>query len=344
MLEAEIRKNLKEFLLEISLAAGEGCLGILGASGCGKSVTLKTIAGILTPDEGKIRLNGRTLYDSAKGINETPQKRRVGYLFQDYALFPNMTVRENIGASPFAKAGRVRELMKRFCLAGLENRYPDKLSGGQKQRVALARVLASEPEALLLDEPFSAMDAHLKERLRLELRDVLTEFGGAAVLVTHDRDEAYELSRELVLLSNGRVAAGGATRDIFESPGSIEAARLTGCKNISPVRRIGAHRVYAIDWGLELTTASEVTGEITAVGIRAHDFCPLPEQGIPGPELINRIPVGRATAVELPFEWYITLENGLWWKTGKAMGSHGAGSVIPKELYVAPEAVLVLKP
>ena len=171
-LGVEIKKKLKEFDLDISFSAGKGCLGILGPSGCGKSMTLKSIAGIVTPDSGRIALQyakgeaagGRVLYDSALKINEKPQMRRVGYLFQNYALFPNMSVEENIAVGLKGmekKKAKVGEMIERFRLTGLEKRYPGQLSGGQQQRVALARILAYEPEALLLDEPFSAMDTYL---------------------------------------------------------------------------------------------------------------------------------------------------------------------------------------
>ena len=219
-LGVEIKKKLKEFDLDISFSAGKGCLGILGPSGCGKSMTLKSIAGIVTPDSGRIALQyakgeaagGRVLYDSALKINEKPQMRRVGYLFQNYALFPNMSVEENIaaglkglaakqaigGRKPSAQSlaaikAKVGEMIERFRLAGLEKRYPGQLSGGQQQRVALARILAYEPEVLLLDEPFSAMDTYLREGLRLELSKVLADYDGVSVMVTHDRDEALQL-------------------------------------------------------------------------------------------------------------------------------------------------------
>ena len=201
-LGVEIKKKLKEFDLDISFSAGKGCLGILGPSGCGKSMTLKSIAGIVTPDSGRIALQyakgeaagGRVLYDSALKINEKPQMRRVGYLFQNYALFPNMSVEENIAAGLKGmekKKAKVGEMIERFRLTGLEKRYPGQLSGGQQQRVALARILAYEPEALLLDEPFSAMDTYLREGLRLELSKVLADYDGVSVMVTHDRDEAF---------------------------------------------------------------------------------------------------------------------------------------------------------
>ena len=174
------------------------------------------------------------------------------------------------------KDGKVREMLSRFRLEGLEQRYPAQLSGGQQQRVALARILAYGPEVLLLDEPFSAMDTYLREGLRLELASVLKDYDGVSVMVTHDRDEAYQLCDSLLLLDRGSVLASGKTRDIFQCPITCQAARLTGCKNISRIGRLGPRRIKALDWGgLELTTDRDVDGSITAVGIRAHDFEPL---------------------------------------------------------------------
>lgn len=364
LLEVDIRKKLKGFELGISFEAGDGCLGILGPSGCGKSMTLKSVAGIITPDSGRIALRysmgeaagGRVLYDSARKVNLRPQDRRVGYLFQNYALFPNMTVEENISVglhSPYFKsmtARKMREttgsMVERFRLSGLEKRYPGQLSGGQQQRVALARILAYEPEVLLLDEPFSAMDTYLKEGLRLELSKVVKEYGGIAVMVTHDRDEAYQLCRNLLLVDRGRVLAAGDTREMFSDPGTCQAARLTGCKNISRIERLGKRRVRALDWkNLELDTAVDVGAEITAVGIRAHDFMPVSqEQGaaLAGQPGANPIPVGSPSISEMPFEWYVTLDNGLWWKTEKNIHTHETAGLVPQWLRVKPEALLLL--
>lgn len=222
LLAVDIRKKLREFELQVQFTSGKGCLGILGPSGCGKSMTLKSIAGIVEPDSGSIVLDNRTLYDSSRRQNLKPQKRRVGYLFQNYALFPNMSVEENIQTGlktrkrydDAQQKKRTAEMVERFRLSGLEKRYPAQLSGGQQQRVALARILAYEPEALLLDEPFSAMDTHLRERLRLELASVLSEYQGASIMVTHDRDEAYQICDNLLLFSRGRVIAAGKTKDI----------------------------------------------------------------------------------------------------------------------------------
>ena len=210
-LGVEIKKKLKEFDLDISFSAGKGCLGILGPSGCGKSMTLKSIAGIVTPDSGRIALQyakgeaagGRVLYDSALKINEKPQMRRVGYLFQNYALFPNMSVEENIAAGLKGmekKKAKVGEMIERFRLTGLEKRYPGQLSGGQQQRVALARILAYEPEALLLDEPFGALDVITRGEMQDWLLSVRKQMNRTVLLVTHDMDEAIYLSDRILVL------------------------------------------------------------------------------------------------------------------------------------------------
>ena len=210
LLKVNIHKELKEFDLDVEFELKNGNLGILGPSGCGKSMTLKSIAGIEDPDEGVVSLvidEETTYFDSDKKINLKPQQRNVGYLFQNYALFPNMTVEENIGigVSKDNQEKTVPEMIKRFHLEGLEKRYPRQLSGGQQQRVALARIMAYGPDVILLDEPFSAMDTFLKEQLRIELANSLIDFDGFTILVTHDRDEAFQFCNELIILDEGKI-------------------------------------------------------------------------------------------------------------------------------------------
>ena len=276
LLKVDIHKELKEFDLDVDFELKKGCLGILGPSGCGKSMTLKSIAGIVTPDSGIISLAAdeeTTYFNSKQKINLKPQKRNVGYLFQNYALFPNMTVEDNIAVGVSKDDSKtVSEMIKRFHLEGLEKRYPRQLSGGQQQRVALARILAYGPDVILLDEPFSAMDTFLKEQLRLELVNSLKDFDGFSVLVTHDRDEAFQFCDELIILDKGKIIAKGETHEIFENPKKVEVARLTGCKNISRIEVLDDYHVKSLDWGIVLEVSQRISSSITHIGIRAHDF------------------------------------------------------------------------
>lgn len=353
-LEVNISRKLKEFTLNADFSAQQGCFGILGASGCGKSMTLKSIAGIEKPDCGKIAWtdgsgNRKVFFDSDNKRNFPPQKRKVGYLFQNYALFPNMTIEQNImvglKGSEFSgeRNQRVQELLEQFQIHELGKRYPSQLSGGQQQRAALARIFAYEPEILLLDEPFSAMDTFLRERLRLELMHVLEQFCGVTILVTHDRDEAYQMCGQLILMDKGAVIGKGNTQEIFENPLTVKAARLTGCKNISRIKKLGKHTVRAVDWQNQvLQVEKEVEASVTHIGIRAHDFRMVShtaaEQGVYDENLIQ---VEKPEVSEMPFEWYIMLKNGLWWKQEKSI--HNKMAEIPEYLYIAPEAILLLR-
>ena len=208
MLYVDIEKRLDRFMLKAKLQCDHNTLALFGASGAGKSMTLKCISGIETPDRGVIQLNDRVLFDSEKHIDLPPQKRRVGYLFQEYALFPNMTVSGNINAGmrklpKKEREQKLSELIGQFKLEGLENRRPDSLSGGEKQRVALARIFASSPEVLLLDEPFSSLDTLLKYQLIPYIRDIIRDFGGETILVSHDTDEVRQLCAEVSPITEG---------------------------------------------------------------------------------------------------------------------------------------------
>ena len=197
MLEVQIYKKLAEFDLDVSFQVNDNILGLMGASGSGKSMTLKCIAGIETPDQGRIVLNDRVLFDSEKKINVPIQKRNVGYMFQSYALFPNMNVYENISVGLRARKVKdvdivVRKVMRQFQISELASRYSKQLSGGQRQRVALARLMAYEPDVLLLDEPFSALDEDLKEDLLRELKSEL-QISKPVIFVSHNKEEVNEL-------------------------------------------------------------------------------------------------------------------------------------------------------
>ena len=300
-LELNIRKKLGDFTLDIRFASDARRIGILGPSGCGKSMTLKCIAGIERPDQGKILLDETPLFDSSARVDVKPQKRNVGYMFQNYALFPTMSVTENIAAGlklprP-AREERVREMMERFHLTGLEDHVPAQLSGGQQQRVALARIMAYRPDLILLDEPFSALDQHLKERLQHEMTEMLADYRGQVIMVSHSRDEVYRFGEELVVLDEGSVLASGKTRDLFDDPKTMAVARMTGCKNFSAARRIDEHTLRLTDWETDLHLEKTIPEDICAIGYRAHFFEP-----IWGERQENCIPFHMAGVDELPFE------------------------------------------
>lgn len=275
-LVVDIKKKLKGFSLHIAFETHGDYLGILGASGSGKSMTLKCIAGIETPDEGHIILNDKILFDSKKKINLKPQDRNVGYLFQNYALFPHMTIEENIGIGlklpSEEKKQRINELIEAFHLQGLEKKYPHQLSGGQQQRVALARCIIYKPDILMLDEPFSALDSHLKDQLQTSLLESLKLYDGEILMVSHSRDEIYRFCKKLIIVEQGKSVLFGDTKELFNQPKVHTAARLLGCKNISPCKLLSPHQVHVTDWDIVLETTHIISDAIKYVGIRAHDF------------------------------------------------------------------------
>lgn len=340
----DIRKDLGSFRLDVKFDAESGVTCLLGASGCGKSMTLKCIAGIEKPDEGHIELDGRVLYDSEKKIDLPPQQRRVGYLFQNYALFPNMTVRQNIlcglcrEKDRSEKERRLREMVNMLQLEGLENHKPHQLSGGQQQRVALARILVSDPRLLLLDEPFSALDGHLRDALKIELRDLLVQFGGAVLMVTHDRTEAYNMAARIAVMDKGGILTLRPTKELFADPGSVQAAVITGCKNIAAARRVDEHTVEVPEWGVRLETKRCVGEGLCAVGIRAHYFNAAAQQ--------NRFPVRFVEEMEEPFETTLQFRfaaqrddsPAIWWRLAKDKRP----AEFPRELGVAPANILLL--
>lgn len=304
----DIKKKIKGFTLNVSFETNGDYLGILGASGSGKSMTLKCIAGIETPDEGQIVLNGKILFDSEKKINLKPQERNIGYLFQNYALFPNMTVEENIGIGLVLekkeKEQKVNEMIKSFHLQGLEKKYPSQLSGGQQQRVAMARCIIYKPDILMLDEPFSALDSYLKEELHNEVLELLKLYNGEVLMVTHSRDEVYKFCENLVIIDKGNSILLGNTKEVFKDPKLIEVAKITGCKNISKCKVLSPHSIYATDWDIILETEKIVPQNINYVGIRANNF-----QIIDSISEKNIIECEIHKTVESVFEYNIMLKN-----------------------------------
>ena len=338
-LEVNIEKKLDGFTLRAAFTAGNTSTALLGASGCGKSMTLRCIAGIVKPDRGRIVLDGRVLFDSAQHIDLPPQQRGVGLLFQNYALFPNMTVEQNILCG--LKTEYLALLTRQLGLTALLQRQPTQLSGGQQQRAALARILVGKPRILMLDEPFSALDSYLREEVEGEVGSLLANFAGTALLVTHNRDEAYRLCKEMIVLNEGQVLCAGTTKAVFADPQSIAAARLTGCKNILPCTPLDSRTVRLDGWGTTLRLTLPVPAGCTAVGIRAHDFTPC------AADAPNAIPVKAVSTSENPFDWNLicTSPEGtaqLWWKVGKTSLSAAAPEP-PQYLCAAPESIMPLK-
>ena len=343
-LEVDIEKRAGAFHLQTAFHCGGEWLGILGPSGCGKSMTLKCIAGIERPDAGRIALNGRVLFDSEGHIDLKPQQRRVGYLFQNYALFPGMTVRQNILCGLHAEKDRRRretradEMLALLQLEDVAGLRPGALSGGQAQRAALGRILVNGPDLLMLDEPFSALDAHLRLRLQMELKKLLSDYCGGILMVTHDRDEAFRMCDRLGVMAGGKMLAVKPTRVLFSDPETVAAAVLTGCKNIAEARRTGEHQVFVPGWNVTLTTEQPVGEGLKAVGVRAHHFSP--------EEPENRFPVDFAEELEEPFAWVSAFRYqgqapespALWWRYAKETRPQTP----PKALGVPPKDILLL--
>ncbi|NUN65620.1 molybdate ABC transporter permease subunit [Pseudanabaena biceps] len=280
----DIQKQLLEFDLRIALHCADKSIGILGASGTGKSMLLKCISGMETPSSGRIVINGKVLFDSVKDINLPSRDRHIGFLFQNYALFPHLTVTQNIafGLSKELSRSQVREKvfeqLQSIELQGFGDRYPHQLSGGQQQRVALARALVSQPDILLLDEPFSALDTHLRSQIERELISTLSTYKGITLFVTHNIDEAYRICQNLLILERGQVMSYGEKSAVFDHPANVETARLTGCKNFSRIQAIAPNLIAALEWGCQLQVNPTGSNSPTHIGIRAHHIAFLESQ------------------------------------------------------------------
>lgn len=341
----DIEKDFGTFHLKVKFDAGDETLAMLGASGCGKSMTLKCIAGIETPNRGRIILDGTTLFDSEQKINLPPQQRRTGLMFQNYALFPHMTVLQNILAGIKREKDSVKrrqivsDIITDFGLTDLCDRYPHQLSGGQQQRVALARILVSDPKILLLDEPFSALDTHLRFRMEQQVREVIRSFGKTVLLVSHDRDEVFRMADSIAIMGHGTVEAVGEKHAIFADPGTRNGAILTGCKNISPIRRIDATTVFATDWEMMLKIPP-ASGNITHVGIRMRRIRSGPGE--------NSFRCRVVEEVEDPFSHTIMLRptdapegKPLGWLLDKPIWVHNRANEV--EIHIPPENILLLR-
>lgn len=322
MLEVTIKKQLGDFTLDVSFQSQSGVLALLGASGCGKSMTLRCIAGIEKPDSGRIVIDGVTVFDSQKKIDLPPQKRQVGLLFQSYALFPNMTVRENILCGLRKKCTKqeqntlAAEYIRKFHLEGLEDHLPGQLSGGQKQRCALARMLIGAPKLLMLDEPFSALDSHLRWQLERELLAILRDFQGTVLLVSHDRDEVYRMADHIAVYDTGKIDRFDEKWALFREPVTRTAALLTGCKNIAAAE-VSGKNITVPEWGLTYETNHPLPS-LGYLGIRARKLRPAHAPGVNifPYQIIEEIPgafsdILMVTLAEgcTPLRWELTKES-----------------------------------
>ncbi len=284
-IEVSIQKKLGNFQLDVTFSQEQGVLALLGGSGCGKSMTLRCIAGIEKPDAGHIVLDGVTVFDSEKKIDLPPQQRQVGLLFQNYALFPSMTVTENILCGIREKRTKAQKqalaetYIRKFHLEGLERHTPSQLSSGQKQRCALARMLIGAPKLIMLDEPFSALDSYLRWELEQELLGTLREYDGTVLFVSHDRDEVYRISDRIAVYKDGRIDVMDDRESLFRRPQTCTAAVLTGCKNVAPAQ-FSPDAVTVPSWGLTLPLdARKIPEDATHLGLRAQCLRPAPSPG-----------------------------------------------------------------
>ena len=342
-IEVRIHREFDDFKLDVQFQSESRRIGILGASGCGKSLTLKSIAGIERPETGKIESAGKVFFDSAKKIWMPPQERNVGYLFQNYALFPTITVEKNIGIAlrcgKKEKEKKVRDMIDRFSLQGLEKKLPGQLSGGQQQRTALARIMIYEPDMILLDEPFSALDSYLKEQTQRECLELLQD-----ILVSHSRDEIYRFSEEVLVMDGGKAVIQKTVKELFEHPQKVAAAKLTGCKNIEEIVWKDGKHLYVPGWDMVIPAGMGNVGDAQAIGIRAHEFTT--ERTESDGELV--FPVYKPEVKEDLFEYHVQFftseraKTPVVWKVSKKLWDVGEKGV-PKWLHLKREHILFLE-
>jgi molybdate transport system ATP-binding protein len=289
MFVADFSLQIKDFHLAPRLTAGPEVAVIFGPSGAGKSLSLRAIAGLVRPSSGKIQLRDRVLFSSEARIDIRPQARRIGYLPQDYALFPHRTIEENIAYGlhrlPQAeKNQRVNDLLDLMRIRDQAHRKPGEVSGGQQQRAALARALAPQPDLLLMDEPFGALDQPLRDHLYEEFRKVQRRYQIPIILVTHNLAEAYSLADRLIVIENGQVVQAGDKDTVFRHPESTSIARLMGMHNILDVILVERQdSCTLVDWrGIHLQVSSKISGEkgkSLTLGVRPEDVI-IRSQGI----------------------------------------------------------------
>ncbi len=361
VLQADFGLQAQDFHLQPRLQVGQEMAVLFGPSGAGKSLCMRALAGLIRPDAGSIRLAGRVLFDAQRGVMLPPQRRRIGYVPQSYALFPHMTVAENItyglhGMSRDQRTARLRELLAVMRLEGLQHRRPDQLSGGQQQRVALARALARRPALLLMDEPFAALDESLREHLRQEVVALQRKLRIPVLLVTHDVSEAYRLADRLIVLAEGRVAQAGPRDEVFRRPANLSVARLMGMSNIlhgKILQRQGS-RLMVECMGLRLLVEGDgelCAGQSITLGVRPEEVMISRPGREPAPKarpntLVGRVvedrPLGQdhlvTFAVETPPGEVLTLQTRLphpiALKLGLAPGAQRKLGIDPQSLHI----------
>ena len=344
MAQLEVSHVTKSFdgrkvLEDVSIRLGEKELvALLGVSGGGKTTLFNVISGILKPDSGQVFLDGEEI---------TGSPGKVSYMLQKDLLLPYRTIEDNValpliikGEKKKAARSQVQPYFQEFGLEGTQKKYPAQLSGGMRQRAALLRTYMFSQKIALLDEPFSALDSYLKEELQFELKQHLREFGKTTIIVSHDRDEIYKLCDRTMVMGQGEILVSKDTKELFEQPERVIAARLTGCKNISRAKKCGMHKVYAMDWGVELTVDRKVSEKITHVGIRAHDFHPADASSH---DSENKIPVAVDREVRAPFEWTILFRNRENPKENMWMKMEREQTQIPQWVQVDPKRILLLE-
>ena len=266
MIDVDVRKTLPGLGLEVAFTAQDEIVGLFGPTGTGKTLTLRLIAGLLSPDAGRIVINGRTVVDAARRVNLPVQQRRIGYVSQRYALFPHLSVAANIAYGLFdlpaaERQSRVADMVGLMRLKGLESRRPSELSGGQQQRVALARALVARPDILLLDEPFAACDSAVRSRLYEELQELHRRYPITTILVTHDLAEACSLATRLVVMDAGHVLQSGAIADVLYHPACRTTARFVGVRNFLEGQVVSALSDHLrVQWGRHVICARKVDG------------------------------------------------------------------------------------
>jgi molybdate transport system ATP-binding protein len=326
MIAVRIRKHFPAslesaaFTLDLEFQAAAGVTVLFGPSGAGKTLTLDCIAGFVRPSEGRILLDDTTLFDHAGNVNLPPRDRRCGYVFQNYALFPHMTLRQNLAFAAerlprLERHRRVTEMLDRFRLAEVSGRRPHELSGGQRQRCSIARALLTAPRLLLLDEPARGLDTPLRAELYAVLRQVRAEFSIPVLLVTHDLEECFELGEEMLVMRDGELVQSGAPRKVAEQPANIEVARLLGLYVLLPVE------IRALDPGnnssrirfgdAEFTGPyfpGRLKGDRVSLYVRPSQLTAAPRDGKVAP---NQLPATLERTVELPHAVRLEFRDGL---------------------------------